>query len=173
MSKIFKELQPGNTLYILVKGDSKLTYEESAVINVSAARTEMPQTPQFPVNSTFKQVVDITYSVGGKNYTDTADVTASILQSGAVTTPTLVATEKDFVLNELKETLKQSEKIVKDVDKHKKRIKDCKALIGEIDTEFKEREATENRLNKLEETTMKTNELLETLIQKMKENKLF
>lgn len=34
-------------------------------------------------------------------------------------------------------------------------------------------EATENRLNKLEETTMKTNELLETLIQKMKENKLF
>jgi len=173
MSKIFKELQTGNTLYVLVKADQKLTYEETTVISVSAPRTEMPQTPQFPVNSAFKQVVDITYSVGGKTYTDTADVTASMLQSGAVTTPTLVATEKDFVLNELKETLKQSEKWVKDVDKHKKRIKDCKTLISELDTEFKEREATENRLSKLEETSQQTNDMLRELIQKMKDNKLF
>lgn len=173
MSKVFKEIQAGNTLFVLVKADAKLNYEETTVISVSAPRADLPQPGQFPAAGTFRQVVDVTYSVAGKTYTDVADVNASVLSSNAPGSPTLVATEKDFVLNELRETLKQSEKIVKDIDKHKKRIKDCKSLISELDTEFREKELTENRLQKLEESTLKTNEMLQKILDKMTDNKLF
>ena len=171
MSKIFREIQQGNTLYVLVKGDSKITYEESSVISVSAPRAEIPQAGQF--QPTFRQVVDLTYTVAGKTYTDAVDVTQSVLSTGRPGSPTLVATEKEFVLNELKETLKQTDKVLKDFDKLKKRSKDCKALISELDTEFREKELTENRLTKLEESTSKTNDLLQQLLKKIEEKKLF
>lgn len=172
MSKVFKEIQAGNTLYVLVKQDNKLVYEETSVISVSAPRAEMPKPNQFPSTSSFRQVVDVTYSVSGKNVTDTADVNSSVLSSVSSQNPTLVSTEKEFVLNEVRETLKQSEKILKDIDKHKKRIKDCKELIGKLDTEYNEKLQYENRLTKLEEQTNKTNDLLEKILGKMNENKL-
>jgi hypothetical protein len=172
MSKIFKDLQQGNTLYVLVKGD-KMIYEESSVVSISAPRAEMPNTNQFPANTTFRQVIDVTYNVQGKTFTDAAEVNSSIFVTTKPGAQTLVATDKQFIVNELKETLKQDEKWLKDVDKLKKRVKDCKSLIGELDTEFKEKEMTENRLAKLEESTLKTNEMLKKILDKMSENKLF
>lgn len=172
MSKIFKDLQQGNTLYVLVKGD-KMIYEESSVVSISAPRAEMPNANQFPANTTFRQVIDVTYNVQGKTFTDAAEVNSSIFVTTKPGAQTLVATDKQFIVNELKETLKQDEKWLKDVDKLKKRVKDCKSLIGELDTEFKEKEMTENRLAKLEESTLKTNEMLKKILEKMSENKLF
>ena len=172
MSKFFKDITQGNTLYVLVKADNKLIYDESSVISISAARAEMPQPNQFPSNASFRQVVDVTYSVQGKTYTDTADVNSSMFASTKPGSQTLVATEKNLVINELKETLKQSEKWLKDVDKLKKRVKDCKQLIGELDTEYNEKIQTDNRLTKLEESTLKTNEMLQKILDKMNENKL-
>lgn len=59
------------------------------------------------------------------------------------------------------------------MEKHKKRVKECKALIVEIDTEYNEKVQTENRLSKLEESSIKTNELLQQLLEKINKNKLF
>lgn len=172
MSKIFKDLQNGNTLYILQKGD-KMIYTESSVVSISAPRAEMPQNNQFPTTPAFRQVVDVTYTVAGTTYTDSADVNSSVFGTTKTGCQTLVATEKSFIVNELKETLKQSENWLKDVDKLKRRVKDCKLLIGELDNEFQEKIQTENRLTKLEENTQKTNEMLQKILDKMAENKLF
>lgn len=45
--------------------------------------------------------------------------------------------------------------------------------MAEIDTEYNEKVQTENRLTKLEESTVKTNELLQQLLEKINKNKLF
>ena len=120
-----------------------------------------------------RQVRDITYTIGDQTFTDVADVNSSLFSTSKPGAPTLVSTEKEFIINELKETLKQSEKFIKDIDKYKRRIKECKTLIAEIDTEYNEKVQTENRLSKLEESSIKTNELLQQLLEKINKNKLF
>ena len=173
MSKTFRDVQPGNTLFILVK-DDKITYEESSVVSVSQPRTDMPQNNQFPMQmQSIRQVVDVTYTIGGKTYTDVADINSGLFSTNKTGSPVLISLEKDAIISELKETLKQSEKLVKDVDLHKKRIKQCKTLIADIDTEYNEKIQTENRLSKLEESTLKTNEMLQQILEKMNKNKLF
>lgn len=174
MQKIFRDFQAGQTLYILIK-DDKLKYEESSAVSVSPARTDVQQNNQAYPNpmQNLRQVRDITYTIGDQTFTDIADVNSSLFSTSKPGAPTLVSTEKEFVINELKETLKQSEKLIKDIDKHKKRIKECKTLIAEIDTEYNEKVQTENRLSKLEESSIKTNELLQQLLEKINKNKLF
>lgn len=174
MSKTFRDIQPGNTLFVLSKGD-KLTYEETAVVSVSQPRADvLQQNNQFPMQMQgIRQVVDVTYTIAGKTYTDTTDINLSVLSNSQTGFPVMVSTEKEYVINELKETLKQSEQVLKSVEKHKKRVKDCKTLIAEIDTEYNEKVQTENRLSKLEESSIKTNELLQQLLEKINKNKLF
>lgn len=172
MQKIFRDFQAGQTLYILIK-DDRLKYEESSAVSVSPARTDVQQNNQAYPMQNLRQVRDITYTIGDQTFTDIADVNSSLFSTSKPGAPTLVSTEKEYIINELKETLKQSEKLVKDIDKHKKRIKECKTLIAEIDTEYNEKVQTENRLSKLEESSIKTNELLQQLLEKINKNKLF
>ena len=173
MAKVFKDISNGNTLYVLQKFNNKFVFEESSVISISAPRADMAaQNNNF--TPSFRQIVDVTYSIGGKTYTDVADVTSSVFTSTQSGTSTLIATDKEFVLNELKETLKQDEKMIKDIDNLKKRVKSTKELIGEVDVEYNEKLQTEQRLQKLENTTFENNELLKKLLDKLepKQNKL-
>lgn len=107
MSKTFRDIQPGNTLFVLSKGD-KLTYEETAVVSVSQPRADvLQQNNQFPMQMQgIRQVVDVTYTIAGKTYTDTTDINLSVLSNSQTGFPVMVSTEKEYVINELKETLK-------------------------------------------------------------------
>jgi hypothetical protein len=103
-----------------------------------------------------QQVVDVTYSLDGKNYTDVVDVTASMFPSKQPGMLTLLSTDKDAIVRELHATLKTSENYIaeakREVPKQEKRIKQCKGLIAQLDTDFKEKQQTEERFTKLEET---------------------
>lgn len=167
----FKDLQSGSQVYILIKGD-KVAYHESSIVSVSAPRAEMPQLTGTALPQ-YRQVVDVTYTVNGKTYTDAVEVNSTMFSTNSTGSPTLVSTDKEAILREVRETLKQSEKFLKDVDKHKKRIKECQALISELDTEYNEKIQTENRLKKLEESSEQTNEMLKKILDKITENKLF
>lgn len=174
MNVLFKDMTPGQTVYALMKGD-ELKYCEGSIISVGPQRMEMPQTQagQIPMAS-FKNVVDVTYSLDGKNFTDAVDVTASVFPTNKPGMLSLVATDKDAVVRELHATLKTSENYLKEsereVPKQKKRMKDCKALIAQLDTDFKERQQTEERFAKLEEAQRqqggKLDEILELLKKK-------
>lgn len=174
MNVLFKDMTPGQTVYALMKGD-ELRYCEGSIVSVGQQRMEMPQVQagQMPMPS-FKNVVDVTYSLDGKNYTDAVDVTASVFPTDKPGALSLLATDKDAVVRELHATLKISENYLKEaereVPKQKKRVKDCKALIAQLDTEFKERQQTEERFAKLEEAQRqqggKLDEILELLKKK-------
>lgn len=155
MNILFKDMQAGTLVYALVK-DEELKYFEGSIVSVSQPRMEMQQVNGQPIQMpSMRQVVDVTYSLDGKNYTDVVDVTASTLTTKNPGAVSLVSSDKDSIVRELHATLKTSENYLKEaereVPRQKKRVEKCKELIAQIDTEYKERQQTEARFLKLEE----------------------
>lgn len=153
---LFKGLSTGTVIYALMKGDD-MKYQEGTIVSVSQPRMNMPEMKpgqlQMP---SVQEVVDVTYSIDGKNYTDMVEVTSSMFPTKNPGVLTLVSTDKDAIVRELRATLKASENYLKEaereVPKQEKRIGQCKNLIAELDTAFKERQETENRFAKIEST---------------------
>lgn len=171
MNTLFKDMTAGATLYALLKGD-ELHYAEGSIISVGQQRVEMPQVPagQIPMSMPgIKNVVDVTYSLEGKNYTDAVDVTASMFPTENTGCVTLVSTEKDAIVKELRATLKVSENYLADAEKQiprqKKRVEQCKALIAQLDTEFRERQETEQRFIKIEEAQREQGSKLDRILE--------
>ena len=156
----------GSALYVLVKTD-ELEYKEGKFIGVGMPRVEV-QSNGLAVP---RSVIDVTYSVDGVNYTDAADVNAPFFSTYKLGALALVATDKSSVLNEVRETLNESETYLKEseteIPKSKKRVVRCKELIGQLDTEFAEKQAIENRFVKLEEQSSETNALLKEILKKL------
>lgn len=153
---LFKGLAAGTVIYALLKGDD-MKYQEGSIVSVSQPRVNMPEMKpgQMQVPS-MQEVVDVTYSIDGKNYTDMVDVTASMFPTRNPGVLTLVSTDKDAIVRELRATLKASENYLKEaereVPKQEKRIGQCKELIAQLDTEFQEKQENEKRFAKIEET---------------------
>lgn len=153
---LFKGLAAGTLIYALMKGDD-MKYQEGSIVSVSQPRVNMPELKpgQMQVPS-MQEVVDVTYSIDGKNYTDMVDVTASMFPTRNPGVLTLVSTDKDAIVRELRATLKSSENYIKEakreVPKQEKRIGQCKELIAQLDTEFQEKQENEKRFAKIEET---------------------
>lgn len=167
---MFKDMTPGQSVFALMKGE-ELKYCEGSIVSVGQQRMEMPQpvAGQMPLQMpSFKNVVDVTYSLDGKNYTDAVDVTASVFPTDKPGVLSMVATDKDAVVRELQATLRTSENYLKEaereVPKQKKRVKDCKTLIAQLDTEYKERQQTEERFAKLEDAQNKQGEKLDRIL---------
>lgn len=153
MNTLFKDQTAGAVIYALIKDDD-LKYTEGTIVSVSQPRMNMPDLKQgLP---TIQNVVDVTYSLDGKNYTDIVDVTASMFPTKSPGALSLISTDKETIVRELHATLKTSEAYIKEAErelpKQKKRIMECKALIPQLDSEFKARQQTEERFAKLEET---------------------
>jgi hypothetical protein len=174
MNILFKDMTAGAVVYALVKGD-ELKYTEGAIVSVSQPRVNMPkyEAGQVPMQMPAVQnVVDVTYSLDGQNYTDVVDVTASMFPTKNPGALTLVSTDKEAIVRELHATLKSSENYLKEaereVPKQKKRITDCKALIAQLDTNFQERQQTEERFAKIEEAQKQQGDKLDEIIDMMK-----
>lgn len=124
------------------------------------------------VTQTPKTVVDVTYSLDGKNYTDAVEVTAYMFPTEKPGAISLITTDKDSIIRELHATRKRSEDYIKNVEtevpRNKKRIDDCKALIGLLDTKYAEKQELENRIKKLEDGNAETNRLLNQILSKIK-----
>lgn len=175
---LFKDLTAGSPIYALIKADNELQFSEGAIVSIGQQRAELSQPSAngafpFPGNMpTPKTVVDVTYTIEGKNYTDAVDVTACMFPTEKTGAITLVATDKEPIIREIKATLKRSEDYLKSIEvevpKNRKRVDDCKALIGLLDTEFAEKQEFENRIKKLEEGNATTNKLLNQILSKLK-----
>ncbi len=166
----FRNLTPGSIVHVLVKGEP-IEYKEGTVVSVGTPRMEVPSfnPNQFPMQSKpATQVVDVTYTVDGKNITDAVDVTANVFQTDKLGSIALVSTDKQDIVRELHATLNVSEGYLKDVEKHEKRVAECKELIGELDTAYNEKQQLEKRFQRLEEESAETHKLLKELIEKIK-----
>lgn len=171
---LFKNLTPGSTIHALIKGDN-MRYAEGSIVSIGTPRLEMPSntSPATAMAGMPKTVVDVTYSLEGKNFTDAIDVNVYMHSTDKPGAMTLLATDKATILRELRATLKIDEEYLAHVDEEKARreksVDTCRELIGLLDTEFAEKQAFEQRIAKLEKGTEKTNDMLEKILAKLNE----
>ena len=169
---LFKDLTAGATIHALIKGDN-MRYVEGQIVSVGMPRMEMPPatSPAIAMPAMPKNVVDVTYSLEGKNFTDAIDVNASMVPTDKPGATTLLATDKATILRELRATLKIDEDYLANVKtekaRHEKSAAKCKELITQLDTEFAEKQAFEQRIKTLEQGQSQTNSLLQQLIDKL------
>lgn len=175
MNTLFKNMTAGNQVYVLIKDDN-LKYHVGTIVTVGSARTEMQknESGDFPISMPqYKQVVDVTYSVDGKNYTDTVDTTAEMFLTKNLGGLALVTTNKEYIVKELRITKQQCDDYVKnaesEVPRQQKRSEQCDTLIAELDTEFAEKQKFEARLQRIEDDNSETKQLLKSLLKKMDE----
>ena len=154
---LFRDMTPGQAIYALMKGE-ELKYCEGSIVSVGQPRVEMPQAQmgQIPMQlPSMKNVIDVTYSLDGKNYTDTLDITASMFPTDKPGALSLVATDKEAIVRELHATLKNSEAYLKEAEREiprqEKKVKEAKDLIAQLDTEYKDKQQLEERFTKLED----------------------
>lgn len=173
MNTLFKDLTPGSIIYALVKGD-ELIYHEGTIVSVGNQRIDVPKidgSNYTTVQQSYRHVVDVTYSIDGKNYTDAVDVTANMFPTDKIGFLSLIATDKEPIVRELHATLNQSDNYIKtaekELPKQKKRIKECKALIAQLDVDFNNRQQLEERIKKIEDNNQKTTTLLEKILEKI------
>ena len=125
--------------------------------------------------ATPKTVVDVTYSIDNKNYTDAVEVTSCMFPTEKLGDVSLIATDKDPIIRELHATLKRAEDYIKSVEtevpRNKKRIDDCKKLIGSLDTVYAEKQELDSRIKKLEDSNEHTNELLTKILNKLSDER--
>lgn len=176
---LFKDLTAGSPIYALIKGDNEIQFSEGSIVTIGQQRVDMPQIQPnqgaFPLPAALpatKTVVDVTYCIEGKNYTDTVEVTGYMFPTEKPGSITLVATDKEPIIRELNATLKRAEDYLKNVEtevpKNKKRIDDCKTLISLLDTAYAEKQELESRIKKLEDNGAETNKLLNQILSKLK-----
>ncbi len=169
MAYLIKELNPGSQIFVLHKTDDVKVYDGS-IVSISQPRLDNTQVQQggFPLaNTTIKNVIDVTYSVGGKNYTDTINETDTMFQTSKLGGVALVAMNNDDILRELRASLKLSQDHIAKTAWHEKRIKQCEKLIAERDLAFAERKATNERISKLEDNMADITKMLSSISSKL------
>lgn len=174
---LFKDMTPGMIVYALVKDDD-LKYMEGSIVSVGQPRMNMPEMKAgqmpMPTMPTMQNVVDVTYSMDGKNHTDTVETTASMFPTNKPGALTLVSTDKEAIVRELHATLNTGENYLRETEreipKQKKRIEQSKELIAQLDTEFKQKQQTEERFAKLESTQKEQGGKLDRIIELLQKN---
>lgn len=161
---LFKDLQPESRIYSLLK-DEDLKYIEGQIVSIGMQRPDLKNAP----NSLY--VIDITYTLDGKTYTDAIDLNSYMFSTKNPGVLTLVSTDQDVILQEVKATLKNSEAYLEEaetkVPRNQKRVGQCKELIAKLDKEYAQQQAMESRVTRLEESVTETNGLLKELIKKI------
>lgn len=101
MNMLMKDLTVGSPLYALLKGED-LKYVEGSVTNIGTQRMENPKidTTSFQFQPAFvpKTVLDLTYSLDGKTYTDTVETTSYMFPTNKTGVVTLVATSVEPIV---------------------------------------------------------------------------
>lgn len=170
MNDLIKDLSQGSRLYVLTKNDS-VTISDGSIVSVSRPRldTQNQQVGAFPLmNTPATNVVDVTFSVNGKTFTETINENSAMFVTSQLGGSSLVTTDNDAILRELNNTLKDSKEYVANVPIHEKRIKQCEKLIAERDTAYAEKQATNARISKIEDTLTEITKMLGKVLNKEK-----
>lgn len=164
----------GAFVYALSKGE-ELKYYEGSVVSVGQQRVDVPPIPKMPNGQLptpiIRNVVDVTYSIDGKTYTDAVDITAPAFTTDKLGGVALVATSKDAIVNELRQTEQSVESYIteaeKGLPKKKEQLKSCKSLIAQLDTSYKEKQQTEERFIKIEAGQKELADKLDKILAKL------
>ena len=136
----FKDLKSGYPIYLLDR--TALKYEQGKVMAVG-----LPHADVQP-GSYGKMLVDITIQTAdGKQNTYSVNDSEQVAYAGVL----LLTCNKDCIINEVRAINAQAEEILSKVSDNQTIVTNCKALLEELDTTFKDKQETEKRFQKIDE----------------------
>lgn len=146
----FKDLKNGYPLYMFDR--NTMRYEQAKVMSVGVPRAD------FTAGNYGKMLVDVTIQTkDGKQNTYSVVDTERSAYAGTL----MLTTDKECVGNEIRAMLAQAEETLSKIEETKRTADNCKRLLEELDTTFKEKQATESRFRKIEEKMDKILNLME------------
>jgi ornithine cyclodeaminase/alanine dehydrogenase-like protein (mu-crystallin family) len=146
---LFKDVKQGYPLYI---------FDRSSV-SVRTASVSAVSFPHLSSKPNSGMVVDVTINIDGNSQQYEIRDTSECAYVGTI----MLSPNVESVLNEIRTLKAQSEEAIKLVDKHKENIAKCTTLLTEFDPVYKEKQATEERLSRIENSIGKLTTIIENM----------
>lgn len=137
---LFKEIKPGNAVYVLDK--NAVEAHKGTVSNITP-----PHVSTQP--GVIGMFVDITVDTGKGN--STYIVNENAVTAYADNNNVVITTDVNNVLAELRAIKGRSEAVVGNIDKYKSDIDKCNSLLADLDPVFRKEQDNERRFAKLED----------------------
>lgn len=160
---MFRDVRKGSTLHILNKSNIP-QYFKGIVANVSD-----PYYPPFnpgQFNPMQQQYVNITVNVNGENQQyNQLPVNALISNNGNL----IVACTQDAIVNEVKAMQASSREVVDNVEKHREIVQVCDDILNDLNPQFAQNKAQEEKINNMEKELSELKGLLGGGIDELKQ----
>ena len=153
----FKDIKQNYPVYILDK--SNLDFTQGKVTAVSFARMDMNQK-----TGKTEMVKDITIEANGKLATYAIPEELSVTYAGNI----VLSTDKQGLINDVNAAQSRAEQILVQKEEAEALIAKAPQLLAELNPVYKERQETEKRFNKIENTVAEMKEMLSGFIKEFK-----
>lgn len=159
---LFKDIKQNYPVYILNKQDLSLT--QGKAVQVPFPRMEMNQK-----TGKTEMVIDITIEANGKTATYVIPESLSVTYAGNL----ILSTDKMSLASEIEAMKNTAEQVLASVDHQKEVLEKSSSLLAELNPVYKEKQETEQRfgkiensINRMEELMKKQQEMMENFIKK-------
>ena len=156
----FKDLQNSYQVHLLIKGE-RITHKMGTVISVSNSRFpplqpgQMPyQQPQVSFQQPQDRIVDLEVSVDGINTTYVVRENMTVEVRNGIT----ISCDKEPIINEINAIARECNSAINGVDKQKERLKDCEAIMAELNPASLMDKERDERIHNLENSVNKIND---------------
>jgi hypothetical protein len=107
--------------------------------------------------------VDVTIETDGKTNTYALTENVSVDSIGNI----LFSTDKEGIVRELDATITHCEQYLSEEERVKRDLEESKALKGQLDTSYKDKQETDKRFEKIEKTQEGMGDMLRKIMQKL------
>lgn len=163
----FKDLKPGSSIYLLDK--SSLTLTEGKVLQNTLPYPDRRNNNSSYTAATYttnnhRMVVDITLEANGNQATYTVSENGTVNYSGDLA----LSVDKQSLTAEVESLVSYNQQIVDNYELAKENLKKANILRSELNPVFKQQLEYDNRLNKMEKSVGRMEELLNNFINEFK-----
>ena len=155
---LFKDIKPGNMLYILSK-DGSVTVKQC---KVKTAERSKEQSPSIGIGNMVNNI-DITVEHDGKLTTYTTQENLSKCYAGT----SVISTNKEDVVDELEKIKDESEDAIRNHEIHEVRIKECDELIEQYNPIAAKNKEQEKRLDSIEKDMKDLKSILSKIAERL------
>ncbi len=154
MSMIFKEARSGYPVSVFDKNN--ITLHEGKVVSVSAVRTELNKSTGL-----YGAYIDVTIEVNGRTATYTIPEQSSVALAAD---GLLMSLDKSLLIPEVEVKISAAKQVLASVEDAKQTIEKAEPLLAKLNPTLKEKQETNERFNKMEQSLDRLTQLVESIV---------
>lgn len=151
----FKDIRENYSLFLFDRDKCESTVVTVSSVGAPRFESKPGQMPQT--------VVDITVDVDGKPVTYPFPDSMSKAYMGNV----LVSVSRSDIIDEVRSVMAASERAIAEVQRHRDCVDKCRAMLTDLDVEYRDKRRTEERFTKIEESLSEMKEMMASIARDM------